>query len=290
MPNEAFIVKAATTLIGDNGVLLQHSGITRQQRGLSTRLGGEPLEDGAEITDHAIAAPKTFDLDFVLSDFGGIQQVKERWAVLEAMADAAVTVRVLTETGVYPEMLIKRAESVETGRSMRVKLELREVLRRPKPVYIPPPPPPPPPSPPPRLPSVTVDEYHPDIFTEFTSNRDRGFLARRAAWHAQARRQRQEQARGGLRSLDQRDSRAAQFDQHIRLADRTGALDADVRRRVAALMARQEQSVTYRRNPEVVRGQVQLGRLQEADPTLADALNFDAVFATSLLAPSRITN
>ena len=56
MPNTPLIIRALTAV---EGLVLVVDGYPHHQHKLSTRMGGEPLEDGREVTDHVVAAPTT---------------------------------------------------------------------------------------------------------------------------------------------------------------------------------------------------------------------------------------
>ena len=91
--------------------------------------GGEPLEDGRQVTDHAVARQDRLTLTGWVSDFNGGNRPHDAWETIRRISKSLTPVDVITEWGVYPEMLIKRAEAPQTHRGMRFTLELEEVLR-----------------------------------------------------------------------------------------------------------------------------------------------------------------
>ena len=126
-----------------NAVLIPQSGTTVERLGIEyvdgwpevthkieTNIGGEPLEDGREVTDHAVARQDRLVLTGWVSDFtSGSGKQRAAWTRIRELHDAVTPLRVVTEWGVYDEMLIDRAEAPQTTRGMRFTLELREIKR-----------------------------------------------------------------------------------------------------------------------------------------------------------------
>lgn len=126
MPNRPLIFRASTLV---RGLVLYVDGYPGRVHRLVTRTGGQPVEDGRRITDHAVAEPRSLVLTGSVSDMGGIQRPKEAWAAIEDLHQREEPVRVVTEWRTYPEMLIKRCEGTATGRGLRFEMEVEEVIR-----------------------------------------------------------------------------------------------------------------------------------------------------------------
>ena len=96
---------------------------------LETTTGGEPLEDGAQITDHAVARQARVTLEGWVSDWSGGDRPAAAWDAIRTLQKSAEPVDVMTEWATYPEMLIRRAEAQHTARGMRMRIEFEEVIR-----------------------------------------------------------------------------------------------------------------------------------------------------------------
>ena len=96
---------------------------------LETTTGGEPLEDGRQVTDHAIARQARLVLEGWVTDFNGGDRPLEAWSTIRRLQKTTTPFLVMTEWGVYPEMLIRRAEAPQTHRGLSFTLELEEVIR-----------------------------------------------------------------------------------------------------------------------------------------------------------------
>ena len=126
MPNQPIIVRAMSIVAG---LALQVDGYLSHEHELTTRTGGEPLEDGREVTDHVVAAPQKVILTGQASDMRGGSRAKDAWQAIEELHKAAEPVRVITEWGSYNEMVIARCKGQSVGRGLRFEMELREILR-----------------------------------------------------------------------------------------------------------------------------------------------------------------
>ena len=126
MPNMALIPSARTRI----PVLLDvvHGYPTDSHR-LETVTGGEPLEDGRMVTDHAVARQERLVLTGVVSDFDGQQRPIDAWAELRRIHKEIEVVEVFTEWGHYPEMLIRRCKADHLNRGMEFELELEQIIR-----------------------------------------------------------------------------------------------------------------------------------------------------------------
>ena len=126
MPNVPLIIRAQSLV---SGLAFVVDGFQSHQHKLTTRTGGEPLEDGREVTDHAIAAPTQVVLAGTVSNLGGGGRPTAAFQAIERIHKASEPVRVITEWATYPEMLITRCEPISAGLGMRFEMELREILR-----------------------------------------------------------------------------------------------------------------------------------------------------------------
>ena len=126
MPNSPVIIRALTAV---QGLSLLVDGYPDRAHKLQSRIGGEPLEDGREVTDHVVAEPKMLDLTGSVSDFGGAQRPIEAWQAIEELWQSSEPVRVVTEWQTYDEMVIHRCQGTPVGRGLRFQMELRQILR-----------------------------------------------------------------------------------------------------------------------------------------------------------------
>ena len=127
MPNIALIPGAATRIGALTAVV---DGYPNETHKLETTTGGEPLEDGRSVTDHAVAREERLVLDGWVSDFNGGNRPSEAWQTIRRLHKSVATLTVVTEYGTYPEMIIYRAETPKNSRGLRFTLELHEILRR----------------------------------------------------------------------------------------------------------------------------------------------------------------
>ena len=95
---------------------------------LETTTGGEPLEDGRHVTDHAVARQERLVLTGWVSDLNGGDRPRAAWETLRRLHKSLALLRVITEWGVYEKMIIRRAEAPQHTRGMRFTLELEEVI------------------------------------------------------------------------------------------------------------------------------------------------------------------
>ena len=126
MANRPIIIRALTAV---EGLVLYVDGFPNQQPKLTTRTGEEPLEDGRQVTDHAVAQAPVVVLTGSVSDIPGARRPTRAFERIFAMWQGVEPVRVVTEWHTYDEMLITRFEPRPTGRGMRFEMEVREVLR-----------------------------------------------------------------------------------------------------------------------------------------------------------------
>lgn len=126
MPNAALIPGSETRIAPLMAVV---DGYPAESHRLQTTTGGEPLEDGRQATDHAIARQDRLELTGWVSDLNGGDRPRAAWDTIRRLHREVTPLRVVTEWGVYEEMLITRAEAPKRGRGMRFILELEEIIR-----------------------------------------------------------------------------------------------------------------------------------------------------------------
>ena len=126
MPNVPLIIRAQSLVEGLSFIV---DGFQSHQHKLTTRTGGEPLENGREVTDHAIAAPTQVVLAGTVSSLGGGGRPTAAFKTIALIHAKSEPVRVITQWATYPEMLITRCEPISSGLGMRFEMELTEILR-----------------------------------------------------------------------------------------------------------------------------------------------------------------
>ena len=126
MPNVSLIPGAATEIEPLAAVVDGYPELTHK---LETTTGGAPLEDGTDVTDHAVARQDQLVLTGWVSDFSGGDRPRDAWDVVRRLQKAKIPFAVSTEWGYYPEMIIRSAEAPQTSRGMRFTLVLEEVIR-----------------------------------------------------------------------------------------------------------------------------------------------------------------
>ena len=126
MPNMALIPNAAAQIT----VLLDVvDGYPDESHKLETEMGDEPLEDGRDVTDHAVARPKELTLTAWVSDIPGGQRPAEAWREIIRLQESVEPFQVVTEWGTYDEMLIKRCQADKVGRGLVARMDLKEIRR-----------------------------------------------------------------------------------------------------------------------------------------------------------------
>ena len=133
MPNRPIVIRAENEVVGLEDVV---DGFPSRLHQLKTRVGAEPLEYGQSVLDWAEAQPEALTLTGVVSDFAGGGRPRRAFAQLRRWQQQVVTVRVLTELGGYPEMVIKSVNAHDTGRGLSFDLELVAILRRARPARV----------------------------------------------------------------------------------------------------------------------------------------------------------
>lgn len=125
MPNRALITTAAVQIEILTDVI---DGFPSGSHRLRTNVGGEPLADGREVTDHAVAAPAELSLECWVSNFDGGQRPADAWQELQRLQKAAEPVSISTEWYFYREMLLISAEA-PLARGLKGSLKFREIIR-----------------------------------------------------------------------------------------------------------------------------------------------------------------
>ena len=127
MPNVAVIPNSGAVIAPLTGIV---DGWPDEQHSLKTTIGGAPLEDGTRVTDHAIVSSEEVTLTGFVSDWSGGDRPGQAWEAIRALNATLTPVRVVTEWGVYPEMLITEADAPKGGRrGLRFTLKLTWVNR-----------------------------------------------------------------------------------------------------------------------------------------------------------------
>ena len=124
MPNAAYIMRADTMIAELTGVV---DGWPQRQHELTSIIGGEPLEDGRETTDHVVAAQGRLKLT------GRVNNPDGTWEAIKDLHKKEEPFTVITEWETIDEVIIERVRADTVGRSMLIEMELKEILRVPPP-------------------------------------------------------------------------------------------------------------------------------------------------------------
>ena len=126
MPNVAIIPGAAARI---EPLVAVVDGFPEEGHRLRTDTGGEALEDGRDVTDHAVAVQDELTLYGWVSDLNGGHRAGEAWQEIRRLAKELEPVVVVTEWGTYSEMLIVEADAPKRSRGLRFTMKLREIIR-----------------------------------------------------------------------------------------------------------------------------------------------------------------
>lgn len=135
MPNEAIIISAASVIEGLEQVV---DGYPHHSHKFTTQTGSEPLIEGRPVTDYANPQPATITLTGRVSDFSGPARLAAAYAEIHRLWSQVETVRLITEWGVWPEMIIVEVQLDPVGRGMVFDVKLQHLIRVAAPVAVPP--------------------------------------------------------------------------------------------------------------------------------------------------------
>ena len=104
-------------------------GFPRSQHALELAKSDEPLEDGTKITDHAATLPEKIKLTGLVSDWYGGSRPGFAWQEIRRLNQVKEPLTVVTEWGIYRNMLMEKVTADELGRGMEFVMDLEEVKR-----------------------------------------------------------------------------------------------------------------------------------------------------------------
>ena len=120
MPNIA-LIPGSTPQLPLTAVV---DGFPAEQHKVSVELGGEPVEDGVEATDHAVFSKEEVILTGWVSSWRGGRTPARAWSTVRRLARTVTPITLITEWGTYPEMLIAEADAPKDARGMRFTVKL----------------------------------------------------------------------------------------------------------------------------------------------------------------------
>ena len=128
MPNVALIPEQNVRIDGIDEVI---SGFLDLNVKLRTHIGDEPLEDGSNINDHAVAQDTILVLQGVVSDLSdkGASAASTAYQRIESLYQELTPLTVITPWSIFEEMLIDRLDSQQQGRGMIFTLEMKKIIR-----------------------------------------------------------------------------------------------------------------------------------------------------------------
>ena len=121
MPNVAIIETAAPTVPPLTNTV---DGWPEEQHAIKVNIAGAPVESGVETTDHSVLSSEQVTLTGWVSGWTGGRNPADAWGEVRRLARTREPIRLVTEWGVYPEMLIQEADAPKTHRGMRFTLKL----------------------------------------------------------------------------------------------------------------------------------------------------------------------
>ena len=127
MPNASLIESASNRVVG----LMDGYHWPEATTTLSSELGGAPLEDGRQVTDHYSRRQDVHSLTGSVTDMNGRDITVEALHELQRLHRGGRTLRIVLDGGgrIWRECLIVRAVEVQRGLGYEVQLEVQEVLR-----------------------------------------------------------------------------------------------------------------------------------------------------------------
>ena len=126
MPNVALIPAAATRVPALMAVV---DGFPDTTHKLKLDKSDEPLEDGTSITDHAVTLPEGLVLTGWVSDINGGSRPGQAWQEIRRLNRVKTPLTVVTECGIYRQMLIDEVDGAQAGRGGRFTMQLKEIKR-----------------------------------------------------------------------------------------------------------------------------------------------------------------
>lgn len=128
MPNVVLIPKETTRIAALSAVV---NGFADEVHKLSVSTGDEALEDGTEVSDHAVARQEELSLTGYVSSLSNQEGITPTDAMdeLRRLHKEVEPVEVISAWGLYQEMLIVSVEASSHGLGMRFTLSLRQILR-----------------------------------------------------------------------------------------------------------------------------------------------------------------
>ena len=127
MPNASLIESASNRVIG----LMDGFHWPDATTTLSSELGGAPLEDGRQVTDHYSRRQDVHSLIGSVTDMNGRDITVRALQELQRLHREGRPLEILLDGGerIWPECLIVRAVEVQRGLGYEIQLEVQEVLR-----------------------------------------------------------------------------------------------------------------------------------------------------------------
>ena len=128
MPNVALIPEQANRV----PVLMDYvDGFPQGQHKLEAVAGGAPLENGAWVTDHAVAQGTQIKL---IGWVSGLTDTKGNdpeasWTEIQRLHKALETLTIITPLGMSQNMLLLVCEASEAGQGYQIRFEFVEILR-----------------------------------------------------------------------------------------------------------------------------------------------------------------
>ena len=104
-------------------------GFTDEKHKIGLQKGSVPVEDGTDVTDHAVVKPKTLNLSGVVTDELSPTRPQEAWAKLIEINNDVIPVTVHTFMGTYNDMLITNVEAIRIGNSIKFEMFLESIIR-----------------------------------------------------------------------------------------------------------------------------------------------------------------
>ena len=106
------------------------TGYSDVQHELMSQVGQEPIEDGSRITDHVVAMPTKVSMIGYVSDISvGPDAAADSWERIRELHRNKEILRVITEYGVYDEMVIRTADTTATTRGLQFNIQLQQIVR-----------------------------------------------------------------------------------------------------------------------------------------------------------------